>query len=547
MKSLLLNDTSRLPPRRPGGFSVGRPALLLAAALALPLTALSALSSSLSGDGAADQPQAYALRLPLTLAPGASLQRLALPAQVLVNLQTPNYSDLRIFNAQGQPVAMALARAEPSLTTRQQRTLMAYPVLGPATAAGLDGLSLRIEERQGQRIVQINTGSAANGNGNGNTNANANGNANGNGNASGNGNANGSNNAASPAAPAQLLGALLDARAVSEPLVTLALQADLPEAQPVTFTVQASRDLSHWRPLGQTVLFRAGAARLGESDMALDFADIKDCYLRITWTGAAGQPVNAAVRGATLTTSSRSASSPPVEAALAPPALTDAHTLSFSLPFATPLTALRITPPGGDVLIPLRVLGRNERSQPWAPLASSVLFRLQTAGGVQTSGPVALPGLAFRELQLQADAKTPGFGAPPAISLQFEPVQIVFLASGSGPFVLAAGRAGTAGAYLPISSLMPDYRSGQENTLPLAQADLAGQPGAAGVPDQPGQPGVGTAPGQSAPLVVAVPGTGDGLPLRSWVLWGVLLLGVLALALMAGVLFRQAKQPPAPD
>jgi len=172
---------------------------------------------------------------------------------------------------------------------------------------------------------------------------------------------------------------------------------------------------------------------------------------------------------------------------------------------------------------------------------------------VQTSGPVALPGLAFRELQLQADAKTPGFGAPPAISLQFESVQIVFLASGGGPFVLAAGRAGTAGAYLPMASLIPDYRSGQENTLPLAQADLAGQPGtagasgAAGVPDQPDQPGVGTAPGQSAPLVVAAPGTGDGLPLRSWVLWGVLLLGVLALALMAGVLFRQAKLPPASD
>ena len=547
MKPLLLNDISRLVPQRPGGFSVGRPALLLAVALALPLTALSALSSSSFGDGAVDQPQAYALRLPLTLAPGASLQRLALPAQVLVNLQTPNYSDLRIFNAQGQPVAMALARAEPSLATRQQRTLMAYPVLGPATAAGLDGLSLRIEERQGQRVVQINTGSGASTDG---TNA-----ASVNGNGNGNGNANGSNNAASPAtpAPAQLLGALLDARAVSEPLVALALQADLPEAQPVTFTVQASRDLSHWRPLGQTVLFRAGAAHLGESDMALDFADIKDCYLRITWTGAAGQPVQAAVRGATLTTSSRSVSSPPVEAALAPPALTDAHTLSFSLPFATPLTALRITPPGGDVLIPLRVLGRNERSQPWTPLASSVLFRLQTAGGVQTSGPVALPGLAFRELQLQADAKTPGFGAPPAISLQFEPVQIVFLASGGGPFVLAAGRAGTAGAYLPMASLIPDYRSGQENTLPLAQADLAGQPGtagasgAAGVPDQPDQPGVGTAPGQSAPLVVAAPGTGDGLPLRSWVLWGVLLLGVLALALMAGVLFRQAKLPPASD
>lgn len=525
MKPILLNDKTRLMCQRPSRFSASawRPVCLLAAALALSLTLLPVANAADAASDAAgaSHPDAYALRLPLRLAPGASLQRLALPAQVLINLQASGYSDIRIFNAQGQPVAMALARTEPRPDARQQLTLSAYPVLGPATAAGLDGLSLRIEERQGQRIVQINTGNASNAS-----------------NAASANSANSTAGTASTAAPPQLLGALLDARAVSAPLVGLALQADLPEAQPVTFSVQASRDLSHWRPLGQTVLFRAGAARLGESEMALDFADIKDHYLRITWSGAAGQPVNASVRGATLTTSTGSVRSAPVEAVLTPPALTDAHTLSFSLPFATPLAALRITPPGDDFLIPLRVLGRNERSQPWTPLASSVLYRLQTAGGLQTSGPVALPGMAFRELQLQADAKTPGFGAPPAIRLQFEPVQIVFLASGTGPFVLAAGRSGTPAAYLPISSLIPDYRAGQENTLPLAQADIAGGPGAAGV---------GAAPGQAAPLVVAAPGTGNGLPLRSLVLWAVLLLGVLALALMAGVLFRQTKQPPSPD
>lgn len=503
-------------------------AFTLATALVLSLTALrSADAADAASDAAgASHPDAYALRLPLRLAPDASLQRLALPAQVLVNLQAPGYGDIRIFNAQGQAVAMALARAAPRVDSRQQLTLTAYPVLGPATAAGLEGLSLRIEERQGQRVVQINTGNASNTSDASNaSNANS---------------PSSANNAASTAASPQLLGALLDARAVSRPLVALALQADLPEAQPVTFSVQASRDLNHWRPLGQTVLFRAGAARLGETEMALDFADIKDHYLRITWTGAAGQPVDASVRGATLTTSSRSASGPPVEAALAPPALTDANSLNFSLPFATPLAALRIMPPGSDVLIPLRVLGRNERSQPWTLLASSVLYRLQTAGGVHTSAPVALPGTAFRELKIEADAKTPGFSAPPEITLQFEPVQIVFVASGTAPFVLAAGRSGMPAAYLPMVSLIPGYRAGQENTLPLAQADLAGGSGAAGT-------GTSAAPGQAAPLVVAAPGAGNVLPLRSLVLWAVLLLGVLALALMAGVLLRQTRQPPSPD
>lgn len=484
----------------------GLQALRLAAALALPLAALPAADAFETAD--ANNPQAYALRLPLVLAPDAALQRLALPAQVLVNLQAPGYHDIRVFNAQGQAVPMALASAaDVPPAGRQQLQLSAYPVLGPATAAGLEGLSLRIEEQQGRRVVQINTG-----------------------------NADTTGHAGAPATTApQLLGVLLDARAVSAPLVALALDADLPEAQPVTFTLQASKDLKSWRLLGQSVLYRAGAAAsLGDRELALDFVDVKDHYLRITWAGAAGQGVDAMVRGATLTTSAQGSATPRrVEAALVPPALTDDHALSFSLPFATPLAGLRITPQGGNVLIPLRVLGRNERSQPWTPLASTVLYRLQTAGRVQTSAPVALPGGAFREVRLEADTRVPGFSAPPAITLQFAPVQIVFLASGPAPFVLAAGRAGAPGAYLPIASLMPGYRPAQENALPLAQADLASLQGA------------NSPKGQAGPLVVAAPGAGTALPARSLVLWAILLLGVLALAAMAWALLRQTPKPPA--
>jgi len=53
--------------------------------------------------------QSYALRLPLAFAADAPLQRLILPAQALVSLQTGGLSDVRIFNAKGQPLAMALS------------------------------------------------------------------------------------------------------------------------------------------------------------------------------------------------------------------------------------------------------------------------------------------------------------------------------------------------------------------------------------------------------------------------------------------------------
>ena len=94
------------------------------------------------------------------------------------------------------------------------------------------------------------------------------------------------------------------------------------------------------------------------------------------------------------------------------------------------------------------------------------------------------------------------------------------LASGEGPFTLAAGAAGLVSAYLPLPSLMPGYQPGQENTLPLATLQLS-----------------------SASPVVIASSTADGrVPTRSLVLWGVLIAGALALGGALGtvaVIIRQ--------
>jgi hypothetical protein len=469
--------------------------LALSVGLAAPLPVLATDTPD------AGNARSYAVRIPVTPVPDAPLQRLLLPAEALVRLQSAGYADLRLFNAAGQPVPMALASV-PTQTSTQEHSvkLPAYPILGAeaAATAGLEGLSLRIEERQGRRVVQLNTTGTT-----GTTSASA--------------------------APQKVLGALLDARKLKEPVAAMTLDADLPVGQPVSFNVQASKDLKSWRPLADTVLYRAdasaSAASLGDTRLDLAMADLKDHYLRITWGAAA-----VTVRGATLLSSQSTAVRQRVSASMAAPALANAHELGFALPFSTPVAALKITPQGSNVLVPIRVLGRNDRQQPWALLATSVVYRLGAAGKEQTSGPVDLQGVSVREMKIEADAKTPGFAAAPDIVLQFEPAQLVFLASGSGPFTLAAGLAGpsgAAGAFLPMASLIPGYKASQENTLPQAQLDVARM-------DITG----GAVPG---PLVAAQAGS-DGVPTRSLVLWGILLLGVLALAGMAWVLLKQTKK-----
>ena len=468
----------------------------------------------------ANSPQSYAQRLPLATVPGAALQRVVLPAQVLAALQTADYRDIRIFNAQGQPVPMALAAggsATVLAATEKQITLPAYPILGGAGASAgtlaQEGLSLRIEEQQGRRVVQINT------------------------------------SAGTPAAPSgqQVLGALFDTRTLGAPAVSLALDVDLPPAQPVSFQVATSRDLTHWSPLASTVLYRApaqngaaGAAQLGSSTIHLTGADLKDQYLRVTWAPAQGGvdlAANVALRGATVTTSRSAAAAarPTVQVNL--PTQNKPHELGFSLPFATPVAAIGITPQGSNVLVPVRVLGRNGNQQPWTSLAQAVVYSLQTAGVDQRSAAITLPsyqGNSWRDIRVEADTKTPGFTAPPAVSVEFDPVQLVFVASGDAPFTLAAGLPATdaqaaASAYLPLQSLVPGYQPAQENTLPLARTEVAAA-GAANVPAS-----------------VQAPDLSNKTSTKTMVLWGVLLAGVLALGLMAWALARQTRKVGAPD
>ncbi|CAN7549161.1 DUF3999 domain-containing protein [Acidovorax sp. LjRoot117] len=475
---------------------------------------LAAAALSLAAGGAqaaadANSPAAYAIRIPVTLAADAPLQRVMLPAEVLVRLQSPGYADVRLFNGAGQPVPMALAGVAAASAPEESVVLPAYPILGaPGTPgqAGLEGLSLRIEEQQGRRVVQIDTAGTA-----------------------------------APVGAQSVRGALLDARSVPLSVARMALDADLPAGQPVTFTVQASRDLKNWRPLAETVLYRADAAgttpspaapgRLGSEHIDLQRADLKDHYLRVTWGDAA-----VTFRGATLVTSRGAGPRERVSASMAvPPLGNNPRELVFALPFATPVAALKITPQGSNVLVPVRVLGRNDRERPWAHLASATVYRMSTGGKEQTNAPVELGGASVREVKIEADARSAGFAAAPDIALQFEPAQLVFLASGQGPFTLAAGLPGAgaaASAFLPLASLVPGYQPQQENTLPPALADVARADITGGKP-------------ADGPLVAAAAAS-DGLSTRSWVLWGVLLAGVGALGLMAWLLMRQTKPASQP-
>ena len=382
---------------------------------------------ALTGAGptaSSDIPAAYRLRLAVTPAPGAPVQRIAVPAAVLAASQTRNLADLRVFDARGRPMPIARAPVAPPPLRRD--TLPALPILGPADALRVTGMSLRLDDHGQARVAQID----------------------------------GAVDAA--AEKAIVLGVLFDARAIAGVAERLTLDADVPASQPVTLTVEAGRNLKDWRPIGEQVLYRQANAAPAAASIEFGDADLRRDYLRVTWRSSPRllSPVN--VRSAVLDARPRGgADAVTIDATL--PQIANARTIDIKVPFATPLAAIRIVPTGLDKLVPVRVLGRNTNEQPWTWLGSGV-------ARTEDAPPVALSGGAFNTLRIEADERTSGFTAPPLVRLGFAPQAVAVLFVGEAPYTLSVGNARSTDVYLPLDSL-----TGQSGNA-LLTATVAAEP-----------------------------------------------------------------------
>ena len=133
-----------------------------------------------------------------------------------------------------------------------------------------------------------------------------------------------------------------------------------------------------------------------------------------------------------------------------------------------------------------------------------------------------LPGRArIKELKLQVDPRGGGFGGQvPLVLFGMRGTELVFLARGDSPYLLAVGKAGAQSADLPLSTLIPGSQDRDLDKLP--EAKLATPIG------------VSTTQTPTSPAGAAPDWKRIGL-------WAVLLGGVLVLVLMAWSLLRSRK------
>jgi Protein of unknown function (DUF3999) len=446
-----------------------------------------------------------------TASAAQGMYRLALPLDVYRGLAHADLRDVRVFNAKGERVPIALindtaspaAAATASITT----ALPFFPVteedsqtIGTTTAnkSNVANTSLTVKLQTDGTLISLNT------------------------------------TAGDKKITRRITSYLVDASRLKTPINALNLDWEKnPTAQTGRVTVEGSNDLNSWRTIAvsQPLIDMAfNGEQLAQKK--IEFAPTADKYLRLTWAAAAF----------TLTKLDAESVSKPTERpaetvkVVGVAGKTDG-TYEFTLDARLPITRVRLLLPDANTLAPTRLAIKSNTTQrgtdgkfqnvpSWQQVANATFYRLTRDNVELVSPPTSLSTNVTGATHWQAniDPRSGGIGSSmPTLEVTWSPQQIVFTARGEPPFTLAFGRADAKPTQFQIRDLMPGYEPAAENQLPLAKLTA--------VTNQ----AVVTAP------AATVAKTTDW---KKIILWAVLIIGV---ALMAWMAIRLGRSPNAAD
>ena len=423
-------------------------------------------------------PQQFAWRFAIEAPQQTPLQRLALDEALYGSVARADLGDLRVFNADGEVLEHAIVPPrEPAAAAREPVALRLFPLRGEETRAA--GGSLRIRLDASGALLDLSR----------------------------------------PGAAVQPVSAyLLDAGTEHAAIATLRLawREDAPDfVSPVT--LESSTDLRAWRTVGTAAvasLTHAGQ-RLARHEITLDVSP--DRYLRLPWP-AGGKGVELAGASALLQerAEARTRHWTRIEGAAAADA---PHAWEFDARGWLPADRLRIAFARPNSMATLRLLSRPAVDAPWRERADALFYRLQVEGTELTSAEVPVERRRDRYWRIEARED---IHKAPALQLGWAPDELVFIARGGAPFLLAAGSARIAPAAQPVNRLLADLDDTRREAL-TGSATLGGRSSLAG-------------PDALRPVPPPV-------PWQRYLLWALLIGGVLVLLAMALRLYRQMNAP----
>lgn len=157
----------------------------------------------------------------------------------------------------------------------------------------------------------------------------------------------------------------------------------------------------------------------------------------------------------------------------------DKRTVSYTLSGRLPVKAIGFDLPQVDVR-PVRLMGVDDPARPYAQVAEGLIYRIEKDGVILAGEPFAV-GISRRYWQLRA-AGGAAFDIAPGMHIYWEPLDLVFIASGKGPWTFAYGRAEAVQApdvpLLGLGGVHPAREIAASFPLADEQAPLADEPAA---------------------------------------------------------------------
>lgn len=450
--------------------------LALAAALVAPGVAL------------ASEPrmQDFAWTAPLAANGRDALYVAELPLAVYAGSAGHGLADLRVYNGAGEIVPYALRSiATPDALRRASVPVPIFPIWGkPGTEIG--GVSVRVKQGHDGTIVNVQSDARDN-------------------------------------APRRVAGYLVDTSALDERLQ--ALEFEWPEDSDGyvgRVRVESSDDLARWAFVAEGPLVALRHAGHVLAQKRVEVKRVKAKYLRVSWPAAQAIPPLTAIRAEPI--DSPVAAPRTWHAAVATPGERPGEYL-FDLGANAPFDRLRLDLPNANTIVPVEFLVRAKPSDPWRLAASATVYRLTQGGQSFVSADTVIQPTRARYWMVRADPRGGGFGnGAPKLVAGFIPQQVLFVARGAGPYVLAYGAAKVASASLPVATLVPGYRD--DKPLEAAHATL-------------GEPHAQTRAPSPWPEWLEL----DQGDWKKLALWAVLIVGVALLGWMAWRLSAQMNRP----
>ena len=466
-----------------------------------------ALLAGTSALGAEPAPLRYSA--PIEVRAAAPFVQLALPAAAYARVEQPDLGDLRIVDARGERVPFALLEPRASLRASEQvREAALYPLPARPLPSGVWPSPVEVVV-EGDRI-SVNRRAGA--------------------------------PAAKTAAARESGGWLIDlgaARPGESPVQHLRLRWSGPAEFSAAYQLEVSDDLRQWRGAGagQIMALQSQAGASGPSSGALaqpvvGLPDAPGRFVRLVWADAGGAP---AITGASGVARARHlvADEAASETSVAPSAepagrhASDADSrraVHFDLGAVLPVVDVDLRFASGTHVAPVRVQGRSRVDEPWRDLGAGVFYRLQRGTTVGEAPALAIAA-TLRFVRLIGDERA----APLPVEglrlvVQARLASLVFASQGQAPWRLLAGSRDAPSGALPLATLVPNL------------ADERARFGAATL----GVFGIVEAAVREAESAERA------AKWRPWLLWSVLLAGVLGLGALVWRLARSGAVAPDP-